>query len=212
MRVRFVSLLSLMSAAMIAATFAPPVAKAKFSESIRYESRTITESFGGSSTSSTESASRGKWSLTAEIPLDSAELQAIGPDTAFEVSIGRLDSSVSLKDDAKYKAGKANAQFDLRQAKVQDASPVAVAKLNWNREKLTVNLSPKKKESPALVAMGLVGNPIGDLKGVAKLTIRFGEKTTTIDIPFTGKLDRKTLETEMVSGQAVTIEMSGETK
>lgn len=205
LKVRFSYLLLLASATLFATTLAPTVAKAKYTESMRYESRTIRE-FDGSST---ETAARGKWSLTAEIPLENP---TVGPDTAFEVKLGSLESTVRLKDDPKFKEGDSSAQFDLKPAKAPTGEPVAVAKLKWGKGKLTINLSAKSDKSPSAVAGGYVDNAIGELKGTIKLTVRFGDKTTDLEIPFTGKLGRKSVETEMISGQAVTIEMKGEIK
>jgi len=198
-------LLSIACAGLLAVIAAPPVAKAKFSETRRCESRTVSDGDG----SVTQSASGGKWSLNAEVPLEGV---TAGPDTAFAVKLGNLEWVGSLKDDAKFKEGASSAQLDLKLPKYPDWPASAVAKLKWGRDKLTLNLAGKTDRSPSPVADGYADDKEGDLGGVIKLTIRFGDKSTDIGIPFTGTLKRKTVQTEVVSGQAVDIQMKGETK
>lgn len=182
---------------------APSVPKAKYSESRRFETRTMED--GNSST--TESADGGKWNLTADVPIDDFHP---GADTKFSIKLGRIDSTAALSDDPKFKDGAKSAQLDLKMG--QENSIVAVAKLKWGKDKLNLSLSGKTDRTMSPVAANYSETDQASFSGSFKVTVQFGEKSTEIEVPFTATMKRKTVDLPGLRGGATTIDMKGETK
>ncbi len=187
-----------------------------FSESLRFESKTVSQSSGFSSSSSGESVTVSKWNLSLEMPITEAEAGPINGDTQFSLRMGPFQYSGTLKDDPSYSVGKTSAKLAVRQEnQSKNTRTVLVAvSLKWDNGKLTAKLESKGQTSKSLAAEDFIHSLPGDINAEAKATIKFGKKTSSLEVPFSGKLKRKTGDAATIEGdvhgEAVTIDIKGD--
>lgn len=199
-----VGLFAVLALASATSFLGPKTAKVKLTEWMRFESRTIRDG----NSSQTEEASRSKWSLAIELPMAPETIQSFGPETGFEIKIGQTTFTGKLSDDPKYHAGATSATIPISAPK--SSLSYATAKLKWGKDKVSFAFSPKSDTSPALTAREYLGANHGPFSQKTMLTVQMGDAKQAIDLLLTGKVDKKSVDTEMLSGAAIVIDYKGE--
>ncbi|MBN9500359.1 MAG: hypothetical protein BGO01_00585 [Armatimonadetes bacterium 55-13] len=196
----------LFAVALVSASpvFGPKVAKVKYSEWMRFESRTVSD--GNSSQS--EEATRSKWSLSIDLPLSSEAMARFDGETGFEIKFGSSTISGKLSDDMKYHAGATSAEVPITLPRSN--AIYATAKLKWGKDKVSITLTPKSDTSPSLTARDYMGERNGALNLKSKLALKIGDITQEVNLILTGKMDKKVVDTEVISGAVIVIDLKGE--
>lgn len=183
-----------------------PHSKLSFSESYRFESKTTKDD----NSSETDTASVAKWTINAEIPLNQIG-SALGPDTALALKVGGVLFEGALKDDPKYHPGDTSARVALTQpvGSGNARTVLALAELSWDKDKLKVKLQAKSPGVASVAADDFKDQLPGAFKGETKAVIQLGDLRDELTVPFTGRLNRKSVDVGFLSGEAVTIDLKG---
>lgn len=186
---------------------AMPKGEAKVSvfESLRHERLTVTESSGNSTSTETRTASAGKMTFHAEVPLSVGPNFA--PETFVTLQVGNFNCSVPLKDDPKYKVGRHEARISLREGKPDQAVRTVngTVNLKWDAKTLTVDVESKQ----SLAAEQYVDETPGETKGEITGSVEFASQKVEFVLPFTAKVKRKNAASGNAQGSVVTIDLKG---
>jgi hypothetical protein len=179
--------------------------RVSYSETLRYESKTVSEQTAFSSSSSTTSVSVGKTILHVEAPMEiGADLP---PTTKVIVAMGTFRFEGTLGDDAKYQPGKNQARLMIRfREPGRTVSRVeGSVNLKWDRNRLTVDV----ETTQAAAAEEFVPHLAGDARGEAPVQVEFAGKSMKVDLPITAKIRRKTAAAGNVEGEVVIVDTKG---
>ncbi len=185
------SVLALSTVLLSASAWASDTAKVSFNESIRKESKTVTESTLSGSSSETQTVTQTKWSINGELSLTDSTVKSINGDSDFKLAVGKFEFKGKLQDDPDYAPGKTSARLTLKSGTSSDKSRsiLVTVQLKWDKNKLVA-----KAETTSM--------------------IEFAGQSAHITIPFDGKVNRKSGGGETgsgsVSGFAATVNIRGE--
>jgi hypothetical protein len=186
-----------------------PKPKLTVSESLRFETMTKSSGGFGSSWSETNTASRSKLNTSAELPIDGERIDGA---TRFEMKVGDFSFESSLKDDPKFQAGASSVR--LLKTSMADAKGnrliLAKVELKWSGDRLTAKIASDSPNTKGAFAMAFKDGQVGAFEGLTKASITFGSRKYELDVPIRGKIGRKTVDVEGLSGGATTVELKGE--
>ncbi|HLK58457.1 MAG TPA: hypothetical protein VKU00_17950 [Chthonomonadaceae bacterium] len=183
-----------------------------FNESFRLE--TMTTHGGISNITETRTASGGKLTINAEMPLDIAH-KPFDANTKFLLQMGNFKFDGRLGDDLQFQPGKTSATLKMFASTSTSKSRVLLAtiQLKWDHDKLTVKVDAKIPESgrPAVADDLTTGKP-GELEGETDGRIQFADQTNEFTTPFQGRLQRKTANSIDSEGEVDIVSLHGEVK
>jgi hypothetical protein len=179
--------------------------RVNYSETLRYESKTVTEQTAFSSSSSTTSVSVGKTNLHVEAPMEIAS--DLAPATKVVVAMGTFRFEGTLSDDAKYQPGKNQARLMIRfrEAGRTVSRVEGSVNLKWDRKRLTADV----ETTQAAAAEEFVPHLAGEARGEAQVQVEFAGQSVKLDLPITAKIRRKTGAAGNIEGEAVTVDVKG---
>ncbi len=210
------SVLALSTVLLSASAWASDTAKVSFNESIRKESKTVTESTLSGSSSETQTVTQTKWSINGELSLTDSTVKSINGDSDFKLAVGKFEFKGKLQDDPDYAPGKTSARLTLKSGNSSDKSRsiLVTVQLKWDKNKLVAKAEAKGFYIKSIAAEEFADNFSGDIKAETTSVIEFAGQSAHITIPFDGKVNRKSGGGETgsgsVSGFAATVNIRGE--
>ena len=210
--------LAVASLVLSATAVASDAAKVSFSESIRKESKTTTESTFNGSSSQTETVTQTKWSINGELALNDAVAKSIDGESLFRLMVGGFEFRGKLKDDPDFAAGKTSARLNIKENNSSGKSRtiLVTVQLRWDKNKLIVKADAKGFNIKSIAADDFSGNLSGEIKAETTSILEFAGQAVHMTVPFEGKVNRKSGEGAgggtTVSGYATTVNIRGEAR
>lgn len=184
----------------------------RFTESVRHESLTISESFGNSSSSETKSDYRGKFRVDVDAALNGIDGKALSPETPFALQIGGFTMRAKLGDDPGYRIGKTSARIPGTETSISGNSRIviATAQLRWDRNRLRARVEGEFPRAKPIVIQDFFNASTGKLQAVTTAQVEFAETMTKLSVPFQGNIRRKTATSRNAYGAVTQIDVKGD--
>lgn len=171
------------------------VVKLNFTESLRKESKTVQEDF---STTFTQTASKGKTSLSLTI---SGDFAGLGKESDFHLKVGSFEIKTNFAADPNLSLSPGKAQ--LKQY-VDPSSNIktqaSVIKLDWTKDKLNLKFEGEAPYSKTMLLEELMDQKQGSVSSDVEITGKIGSVSFRNTMTVTGKIDFKTASAPGISG------------